>query len=223
VNGAQDLGGAMGFGPVRHEADEPVFHASWEERALALTLAAGALGEWNIDEGRHARETLHPALYLNASYYEIWLRALEKLLQAKGLVEATELASGKAERPAARTRRPRAGVEEMRQMLTKGSPYRRNSEAPARFAAGDRVRTKVMHPVGHTRLPRYARGKEGVVERVHGAHVFPDASAGGRSEPQWLYTVVFSARELWGEGADPDLSVSIDAFEPYLETQGGKG
>jgi nitrile hydratase len=217
MNGAQDLGGAMGFGPVKAEANEPVFHASWEERALALTLAAGALGEWNIDQGRHMRESLHPAIYLNASYYEIWLRALEQLLEAKGLVDASELASGRANGPAAKTRGAKADPSRMRQLLAKGSPYEREPLAPACFNVGERIRTKVMHPSGHTRLPRYARGKEGVVERVHGAHVFPDRNATGKEEPQWLYTVVFEARELWGETADPTQSVSIDAFEPYLE------
>jgi nitrile hydratase len=217
MNGAQDLGGAMGFGPVKAEANEPVFHASWEGRALALTLAVGVLGEWNIDESRHARESLHPALYLNGSYYEIWLRGLEKLLRAKGLVAAAELANGHAEVPAAKTRRPKADPSRMRELLAKGSPYTREPLAPARFRIGERIVTKVMHPSGHTRLPRYARGKRGVVERIHGAHVFPDANSTGKEEPQWLYTIVFEARELWGEAADPTQSVSIDAFEPYLE------
>jgi nitrile hydratase beta subunit len=217
MNGAQDLGGAMGFGPVQPEKDEPVFHAPWEGRVLAVTLASGALGEWSIDEGRHAREVLHPALYLNASYYEIWLRGLERLLQAKGLVDESELASGHADAPARETRRPRLATSGIRQLLAKGTPYARTPPAPARFPVGARVRAKVMHPAGHTRLPRYARGKEGVVERVHGAHVFPDTSSAGKGQPVWLYTVAFAARELWGEGADPTLNVSIDAFEPYLE------
>ncbi|MBV8770125.1 MAG: nitrile hydratase subunit beta [Hyphomicrobiales bacterium] len=216
MNGAQDLGGAMGFGPVRPEKDEPVFHASWEERALALTLAAGALGEWSIDEGRYARESLHPALYLNASYYEIWLRALERLLREKALLDQKELDSGQMTSPPAPTRLPRLTPEGARRLMAMGTPYRRQPSAPARFAVGSRVRAKVINPRGHTRLPRYARGKEGVVERVHGAHVFPDASARGESQPVWLYTVAFSARELWGEGADPALTVSIEAFEPYL-------
>ena len=220
MNGAQDLGGTMGFGPVKAEADEPVFHAVWEERVLALTLAVSALGEWSIDEGRYARESLHPALYLNASYYEIWLRGLEKLLQAKGLADSAELADGHAALPAAKTRNGKADAARIRQLLAKGSPYERQPSAPPRFKIGERVRTKVINPSGHTRLPRYARGKHGVIELVHGAHVFPDASAAGREEPQWLYTVAFEARELWGEGADPTQSVSIDAFEPYLAPSG---
>ncbi|MBV8962410.1 MAG: nitrile hydratase subunit beta [Hyphomicrobiales bacterium] len=217
MNGAQDLGGAMGFGPVRPEKEEPVFHAPWEERTLALTLAAGALGEWSIDEGRYARESLHPALYLNASYYEIWLRALERLLREKALLDEKELESGRALSPATKTRRTKLSADDARRLMANGTPYRREPSAPARFAVGSRVRAKVINPQGHTRLPRYARGKEGTVERVHGAHVFPDASARGKNEPVWLYTVAFPARELWGEGADPTLTVSIEAFEPYLE------
>jgi nitrile hydratase subunit beta len=217
MNGAQDLGGAMGFGPVEPEANEPVFHAPWEERVLAVTLAVGALGEWSIDEGRHARESLHPALYLNASYYEIWLRALESLVRRKGLLDEAELDSGRVAGPPAKTRRPMLIAAEARRLIAKGTPYERSPTAPARFAVGERVRAKVIHPAGHTRLPRYARGREGVVERVHGAHVFPDASAIGKSEPCWLYTVAFPARELWGEAADPKLTVSIEAFERYLE------
>jgi nitrile hydratase len=218
MNGAQDLGGAMGFGPVEHETNEPVYHARWEERVLAITLAAGALREWSIDEARHARESLHPALYLSASYYEIWLRALERLLREKGLFAAAELESGRADGPPVKTRRPVLTAAGARRLVVEGTPYERPPAAPARFAVGQRVRAKVMNPEGHTRLPRYARGKEGRVERIHGAHVFPDTSSGGNSEPSWLYTVVFSSRELWGEAADPTLAVSIEAFEPYLET-----
>ncbi|SDR32598.1 nitrile hydratase [Rhizobiales bacterium GAS191] len=217
MNGAQDLGGAMGFGPVEHEANEPVFHAPWEARALAVTVAAGGLGEWSIDQSRHAREILHPGLYLNASYYEIWLRGLERLLQARGLVDAQELGSGHSARPAAKTRRPRVAAADVPEVLAKGTPFERTPLAPARFAIGQGVRAKVMHPAGHTRLPRYARGKAGVVERVHGAHIFPDTSGPGTGEPVWLYTVAFPSRELWGETADPTLTVSIEAFEPYLD------
>ena len=217
MNGAQDLGGAMGFGPVEPEKDEPVFHAPWEARVLAVTLAAGALGEWTIDESRHAREVLHPALYYNASYYEIWLRGLERLLETRGLVDKGELASGRAHGPARETRRRKLAAPGFRQLLAKGTSFSRTPPAPARFSVGDRVRAKEMNPVGHTRLPRYARGKQGVVERVHGAHILPDTSSPAGSEVAWLYTVAFPARELWGEDADPALRVSIDAFEPYLE------
>ena len=217
MNGAQDLGGAMGFGRVEPEAGEPVFHADWESRVLAVTLAAGGLGEWNIDQGRHAREVLHPALYLNASYYEIWLRALERLLKETGLLDVQELETGRPNGPAAKTRLPPPDAEGMRRIIAKGTPFDSEPRAPARFAIGQKVRAKEMNPTYHTRLPRYARGKVGVVERVHGAHIFPDTSGPGTGEPVWLYTIAFPAQELWGEGVDPTLTVSIEGFEPYFD------
>ncbi|WP_406854849.1 nitrile hydratase subunit beta [Alsobacter sp. KACC 23698] len=218
MNGAQDLGGMMGFGPVSPEPDEPAFHAEWEKRALAVTLACGGLGEWNIDMSRHARETLPPPEYLTSSYYEIWTKGLLKLLAARGLVGADEIEAGHALRPARPTARPVVTAQNVPAMLARGGPCERPAERPARFGVGDAVVTRVMHPTGHTRLPRYARGKAGVVERVHGAHVFPDSNAHGQGEnPQWCYSVRFSGVELWGEGADPTLSVSIDCWEPYLD------
>ncbi|HEX8665325.1 MAG TPA: nitrile hydratase subunit beta [Beijerinckiaceae bacterium] len=217
MNGGQDLGGMMGFGPVQPEPDEPWFHADWERRALGLTLAMGATGQWNIDMSRAARESLHPAEYLSSSYYEIWTKGLEKLVLQQGLVTTDELKAGHAltpPKPVARVLK----AESVPAALAKGSPAERPAAAPARFAAGDRVMTRVMHPAGHTRLPRYARGKRGTIERVHGAHVFPDSAAAGAGErPQWLYTVRFSGAELWGADADPSLAVSIDAWESYLE------
>ena len=216
MNGAQDLGGMMGFGAVQPERDEPVFHADWEKRALAVTLAAGACGLWSIDEGRHARESLPPAEYLSKSYYDIWLTALEKLVVAHGLVTSEELAAGRVQTPP----RPvpyKLTADRVAPALAAGWPYDRPPRAPALFAAGAPVKARVMNPKGHTRLPRYARGRSGVVEAVRGVFVFPDASAGGVEEPQWLYTVRFAARELWGPEADANSSVTIDAFEPYLE------
>ena len=217
MNGPQDLGGQMGFGPVAPERDEPYFHAEWEKRALGLTLCAGALGAWNIDESRHARESLHPAIYYASSYYEIWIRALEVLLQRHGFVSAADLAAGDAVDPAATPKRvPKAG--DVAAMLARGGPCDRPVDSAPRFGAGDRVRTKNFNPTGHTRLPRYARGKEGVVETVHEGFVFPDSNAHGQGErSQRVYTVVFDGAEIWGEGADPTLSVSVDAWESYLE------
>ncbi|MDF3063410.1 MAG: Nitrile hydratase [Microvirga sp.] len=217
MNGAQDLGGMMGFGRIGHEPDEPWFHAEWEKRAFGVTLAMGATGTWGIDASRAARESLHPADYLASSYYEIWAKGLEKLVLRHGLVTEDEIRLGKAlgpPKPVARMLK----AENVPAALAKGSPTERPAEWPARFSVGDRVVTRVMHPSGHTRLPRYARGKRGVVELVHGAHVFPDSAAAGQGEnPQWLYTVRFSGPELWGEEADPNLVVSIDAWESYLE------
>jgi nitrile hydratase beta subunit len=217
MNGPQDLGGQMGFGPVAPEKNEPIFHAEWEKRALGVTLAAGGMGAWNIDESRHARESLRPADYYSSSYYEIWTKALEILLQRHGFVTANDLAGGKAVDPAATSKRV-LKAENVPAVLAKGGPCDRTIEAAPRFKAGDRVRTKNINPEGHTRLPRYARGKSGVVEAVREGFVFPDSNAHGAGEaPQYVYTVVFDGREIWGEGADPTLSVSIDAWESYLE------
>ena len=217
MNGAQDLGGMMGFGPIAPEADEPMFHHEWERRAHAVTLAAGACGLWNLDIGRHARESLPPAAYLSKSYYDIWISAVQKLALRTGMVDEAELQSGKAITAA----RPVPGkwlAADVAKALAEGTPYTRPAPAPALFAAGETVRTKVMNPTTHTRLPRYARGKSGVLEAVRGCFVFPDSNAhGGGEDPRWLYTVRFTARELWGADADPSLEVSIDAFEPYLE------
>jgi nitrile hydratase subunit beta len=217
MNGAQDLGGMMGFGPIAPEADEPMFHHEWERRAHAVTLAAGACGLWNLDIGRHARESLPPAAYLSKSYYDIWISAVQKLALRTGMVEEVELLSGKAMTPA----RPIPGkllAAEVASVLAKGTPYDRPPTAPALFAAGDAIRTKVMNPTTHTRLPRYARGKHGVIDAIRGCFVFPDSNAHGLGEdPRWLYTVRFGAAELWGADADASLEVSIDAWEPYLE------
>lgn len=218
MNGAQDLGGQAGFGRVAPEADEPVFHGRWEGRMLALNLAAGAMGAWSIDETRHARESLPPAEYLSSSYYAIWLKALERLLVRHGFVSAEELAAGHALGPGAVPKRVLAAGEAAA-MIARGAPYARDpgGRAPG-FAAGEPVRTVVMHPLGHTRLPRYARGKLGRIEAVQGFHVLPDSNAHGRGEaPEWLYTVVFAAEELWGRDGEPGATVSIDAWESYLE------
>jgi nitrile hydratase len=217
MNSAHDLGGQMGFGSVMPEPDEPVFHGEWEKRMLALNVAAGAMGHWTIDEIRHARESLPPADYLASSYYEIWLKGLGRTLLRHGFVSEAELAEGKPLAPARTPKRVLKG-EDVSAVLRRGFPYERGAETPARFAVGDHVRTVVMHPQHHTRLPRYARGKTGTIERVTGCHVFPDTGAQGLPETaQWLYTVVFAGPELWGRDADPTSSVSIEAWESYLE------
>jgi nitrile hydratase subunit beta len=217
MNGAHDMGGVHGFGAVVPEPDEPVFHADWERRVLALTLAMGATGEWTLDAARFARENRPPAEYLSESYYQLWLGGLEQLLVERGLVAPAELAAGRSLRPATPLRGILAAGEATG-LLKRGRPTNREAPRPARFQVGDQVRAKNMHPLTHTRLPRYARGRTGTVTRVHGCHVFPDSNAHGHGEdPQWLYTVSFPGRELWGAGADPTVTVSIDAFEPYLE------
>jgi len=218
MNGAQDLGGAQGFGPVVPERDEPVFHAEWERRAFALTLAMGATGSWTLDASRHARESLPPATYLASSYYEIWLAGLEKLMLACGLVNAAELETGRA-RESGRPVRVLA-ASDVGTVLARGGPVDRPARAPARFSVGDCVRARLMNPAGHTRLPRYVRGRPGRIHAVHGVHGFPDTNAHGRGEnPTWLYCVRFEAADLWG----PDTTASavhLDLFEPYLEPLG---
>jgi nitrile hydratase subunit beta len=217
MNGLHDMGGMQHYGPVQVEANEPLFHAPWEARAMALTVAMGATGQWNIDQSRSARESLPPREYLNSSYYEIWIRALERLMLARGLVSADELAHGE----------PLAAAAELKTLkrdsvdaaLARGTPADRPASRPAGFAVGDRVRLCNMQPAGHTRLPRYVRGHAGTIEIVHGVHVYPDthATVPAADEGHWLYTVRFDARELWGPNADPTVSVSVDAWEPYIE------
>jgi nitrile hydratase len=216
MNGIHDMGGMEGFGPVQPEPNEPPFHSAWEARALAMNRAMSYAKVWNIDKSRAAIEELPPHDYLTMTYYEKWALRLEKLLLEYGLVGADEIAAGHALRPGRPLPRtlPAADVAKA---LSRGS-YSRPASTPARFKTGERVRTKNDHPRTHTRLPRYARGRVGTIECVRGHHVFPDSVAIGQGEnPQWLYTVLFDGRELWGESADPTLKVSIEAWEPYLE------
>ena len=210
-----DLGGQANRDRVLPEAEGELFHAAWEPRALALTLAMGGTDSWNIDMSRAARETLPD--YARLSYYQIWITALEKLLAERGLASADELAAGRSLRPPAPLARVLHAAD-VPAALAKGSPTERAADAPARFQPGDRVRTRSQRVAHHTRLPGYAHGKQGVVEVVHGVHVFADTHAQGLGEqPQWLYRVAFSGQALWGDDAAPGLSVSLDAWESYLE------
>ncbi|UXN59672.1 nitrile hydratase subunit beta [Phyllobacterium zundukense] len=217
MNGPHDLGGQMGFGPVAPEKNEPLFHADWEKRAMGMTIAAGAMGHWNIDESRHARESLHPADYYASTYYEIWAKALEILLKRHGFVQPQELDKGRSLGKGTQPKRV-LKAENVAAALAKGGPCNRPVAGEPRFQPGDRIRTHNFNPETHTRLPRYARGKLGVIEAARGGFVFPDSNAHGKGEnPQYVYTVVFTAPEIWGDGADPTLTVSIDAWESYLE------
>jgi nitrile hydratase beta subunit len=210
-----DLGGQPDFGPVAQEAEDSVFHAAWESRVLALSLAMGATGCWNLDMFRAARETLPD--YLDLSYYEIWLGGLEELLVAKGLVTAEELAAGRARHPPKPVSRILT-ADQVAARLAKGSPTERTPTSPARYRLGQRVVTCATPVDHHTRLPAYLRGRSGIIERILGSHVFADSHAQGLGEdPQWLYTVVFEAGELWGTEAAPGHRVSFDAWQPYLE------
>lgn len=214
MNGAQDLGGQHGFGPVQTETDEPVFHAPWEARVLAITLAMGATGQWNIDSSRHARESMAPAKYLASSYYQIWLAGLQKLMLDTGLVTVQELQTG--ESSGLKLDVPCLQPEDVAAVLSRGGPVDRAPTRPAAYAVGDTVRTVVINPKTHTRLPRYVRGRTGTVAAVHGCHVYPDSHAmTGDEDPRWLYSVHFDAHELWGADTTAD-AVFVDCWEPYL-------
>ena len=210
-----DLGGRTGMGAVLLEPNEPVFHGNWEATAFALTVAMGTTGSWNLDMSRRSRETLPD--YLSLSYYQIWIKGLCKLLMEQGLVIDEELQVGHMLRPALPVKRVLeapmvAGV------LAKGAPTNRATASPASFSVGDCVRTCQFQADHHTRLPAYARGKVGCIAAVRAVHVYPDTNAHGLGEqPQWLYSVAFEGTTLWGQEADPGLTVYVDAWEPYLE------
>ena len=216
TNSIHDMGGMHGFGPIEAEPAEPPFHARWEGRVFAMQRAMGITGLWTIDAGRASLEALPPLDYLGSSYYRRWFLGLENRLVLYGLVGADEIAAGHSSRAGAALPRKLTPAD-VENKLMRGEFARPTNQQP-RFQEGDRVRTKNLNPATHTRLPRYARTKTGTVAAVRGCHVFPDSAALGAGEnPQWLYTVVFAARELWGEDADPAVEVSIEAFEPYLE------
>ena len=217
MNGGADLGGMHGFGPVIEEPDEPLFHGAWEARVMAMVVAAGPLGRWNLDQSRFARESLPPPRYQSLPYYAVWKEAFEKLLLERGMVTADELASGEMRTPPPADMRPALASEAVEKALRKGGPVNREAVGEPRFAIGDTVTTINSHPRTHTRLPRYARGRRGEVARVLGFHVFPDTNAvSGDENPQWLYQVRFAATELWGEDANPLDAVTLDLWEPYL-------
>jgi len=216
MNGIHDMGGMDGFGPVQPEQNEPVFHAKWEGEVMAISRVMGAIGAWNIDQGRYGIELLPPQLYLTP-YYRRWLERCERNMVKYGYADTDEIAAGRSLRPG---KAPPQGKFTLRDVPRTGKrgTFTRPAATPARFAIGDRVLARNMHPKTHTRLPRYVRGHVGVVVRLHGCHVFPDTEAMGQGEhPQWLYSVQFDGRDLWGADGDPTLKVSVEAFEPYLE------
>ncbi len=207
----------QGFGRVEREEREPVFHARWEGRVRAMMTAGLRLGLYNLDEFRWALERMDPARYLAAGYYEKWLSAIERLYVEKGVVTREELEdrlrqegpwpSGAEGRPDVR------GVVNPAPSQPPGA-----LSEPPRFTAGDAVVARNMHPRTHTRLPRYVRGKQGVINRVHGAYVLPDRSAVGLGQHlEYVYSVRFDARELWGKDSPPHDRVYIDLWESYLE------
>jgi nitrile hydratase len=223
MDGVHDLGGMQGFGRVEREEHEPVFHARWEPSVLAMVRASLGRGCCNLDEFRHAIERMEPAEYLSVTYYEKWLDGLTRVLIEKGVVKAEDVAS----RTVFFRDRPDAPVTAaVRAAPAERVPFdpafvqgviRETGQAP-RFQPGDPVVTRDIHPRGHTRLPRYARGKRGVVHLVHGVQVYPDAHAHGLGESaQPLYSVRFPARELWGDVAEANQWVHLDLWESYLE------
>lgn len=216
MDGIHDLGGMMGFGPVEPEENEPVFHHEWERRVFAMNIAGmGVFGP--VDRARHAIERIDPARYLNMTYYERWLDAIEMLAKEFGMLTAEEIASGVAQ-PAQAPSHPPANAEIIASLVAAGMPATRDDgRQQPKFGLGDRVRTRNLHPSGHIRLPNYVRGHVGVIERIHGTHVFPDTCAHDQGEnPQPLYNVKFAASELWGPAAQRHEHVYIDLWEDYL-------
>ena len=217
MNGVHDLGGMHGFGPIVREVDEPLFHAAWEAHVRAMVVVARSRGYFNIDAFRFGIERMEPAHYLRAPYFERWLASIELNLIENGFLNGDELE--------ARTEYFRQHPEATLPYDGDTAPARAeleestNPPLPAsRFAVGEVVVSRNAHPPGHTRLPRYARGKRGVVQRLHGPQIFPDTNALGLGEnPQPLYSVRFDARELWGESAESAQTVSLDLWESYLE------
>jgi nitrile hydratase len=219
MDGIHDLGGMHGFGPIPQAPGDAESQTPWERTVQGLFRAALARRLLNLDEFRHGIERMAPSDYLTSSYYERWYRSVERILVEKSLVTEAELTAttGLLDQQAGM-------VSQSREELASGAPrqgasrqFRRDGPAPS-FSVGDRVVTRNMHPTGHTRLPRYARGKRGIVERVHGVFVFPDTNAHGLGEqPQAVYSVQFDAHELWGADSELETKVSLDLWESYLE------
>jgi len=226
MNGIHDLGGMQGFGSVVPEENEPVFHAAWEGTVYAISqVVRGTLRVFNLDEFRHGIERMAPAHYLEASYYERWLASIETCLIEKGVVSPAELDSltERLRDDPQTTVSRRDDPELVKRVLTTRPPsgVRPASEAPApRFGPGDLVVARNLNPVGHIRLPRYVRGKRGTIDRIRGVQVFPDTNAHGLGpQPQAVYSVRFTGRELWGDAADPKQALYIDLWESYLERE----
>lgn len=216
MNGAHDMGGQHGYGPVVPEDDEPTFHAPWEGRVFAMALATGALGRWNIDMARFAREDTAPDEYLRRNYYERWLHGLETLLLRHGVITGDELRAALAGAHFERVADPPLAAGQVDALLRRVGPMPAGGR-PGRFAVGDRVRVRVANPKGHTRAPRYVRGRVGTVDGDHGVHVFSDRHATtGDPDPQQLYSVRFEAEELWGPDGE-GAAVYVDLWDDHLE------
>ena len=217
MNGVHDMGGMQDMGAVQREKNEPVFHQRWEGRVWGMMWLGSAWGKWNLDAMRHAIERIPPADYLRMSYYEKWLAALVDLVTGRELVTRAELESGKPAAGSAKATPP-VKAEGVPALIARGNPVKRDVAVAARFQVGQRVRGRNINPVTHTRLPRYARGKIGTVERDHGVFLFADSNAHFQGEkPQHLYSVRFAARELWGEQAPARDAVYVNLWDDHLE------
>lgn len=217
MNGVHDMGGQHGLGPIEYEKNEPVFHSEWEGRVYAMTRSLRALRKWNADTHRFGIERLPAADYLRMSYYERWFHRMVAQVVEYGLVTPDELSRGTAA-PGSPKATPALTLASVPGFLNRGIPSSVDPAVKPRFRVDQRVRAKNIHPVGHTRLPRYARGRTGVIVRDHGVHTFPDTNALNQGQKrQHLYVVRFAARELWGPEASARDSVHLDLFEDYLE------
>jgi nitrile hydratase len=217
VNGIHDMGGRHGMGAIPYEKNEPVFHEPWEGRVYALNRAMRAHGKWTLDIDRHALELFPPEEYLRLSYYERWLKRLETQIIKYGIATSEELESGKAASGSARVT-PALTMAGAARFGVRNIPSPIDPAVRPLFKVGQKVRAKIVHPTGHTRLPLYARGKNGIIMRDHGVYLFPDTAAHGQGDKrQHVYSVRFTARELWGPQAPPRDSVHLDMWDDYLE------
>ena len=217
MNGIHDMGGMHGMGPIVYEKDEPVFHEPWEGRAWALSLMA-PFHTGRRRNFRYEHEILPAADYLRMSYYERFFKVLVDQLLWANVVTPAELESGRAA-PGSPKATPRI-VAAMAEALYRPAAPRPIAGKPPGFRVGQRVRARNLNPVGHTRLPRYTRGKRGAIVRDEGVFPFPDTDAAGFSldvQPQHVYTVRFTARELWGDQASSRDAVYVGLWEDYLE------
>jgi nitrile hydratase beta subunit len=202
VDGIHDLGGMDGFGPVAVDPAEPVFHAPWEGRVLGMLFALTGARITTPDVYRHTVERMDPAHYLTASYYERMLTGVLTLLVERGSVTRADLETRAGGRVP--LGRPVAAVEP-------------TPDTAGSFAVGDQVVVRNLHPRGHTRCPRYVRGRRGVVVRVDGSFTVPDVAAHAADAPREpTYAVRFTARELWGDDAPAAESVHVDLWQRYL-------
>ncbi|KWX01266.1 nitrile hydratase [Carbonactinospora thermoautotrophica] len=224
MNGVHDLGGTDGLGTIGPEENEPVFHSEWEKVVFALLPATFAAGYYNLDQFRHGIEQMHPVEYLSSRYYEHWLHTITHHAIRVGAIDPDELDErtryyrDNPDAPLPDRRNPEL-LKLMETIVAQGSSARRPLDSKPRFSIGDRVRVADDHPFGHTRRARYIRGKVGVIDRVHGTFIYPDTAARGEGDdPQWVYSVRFDAKELWGEQyADANGSVYFDVWEPYID------